>query len=1020
MPYRALVLFHLLLCSFVFSYAREKAYTIVNYNTDNGLPQNSVTAIQFDRKGYCWLGTQMGLVRFDGQRFTVFGSDNVKGLRSDRIYNVTQDVAGNIFAGTGGILEVLRINDATSLYAPVPSLQSQPSVRVSDQGIATPSSIVSGLKYDSTMQIEYGTAQANLYLIQSDGSYYITPHQINKISVKEPISHHNALVTGESFIVLKPNGTCSVWTNGLLQNIKQLAGPLRNNKAFQKGNFATLSDVNGYVYAGTSLYQLHIDNGKLISELLLDNINIPAVSSAYFERKSNKWYIGSSVSGLFVLTPSDFYTPPVPDFSMVDGFRNQAVTNEGILNQDVLYRRDGSIKKYPLVPQSKAIWYDSTDKNIYYTPNAILQRTNVVTGATKVIYRLSSYLSSIYPDPLQKSNLIFSTSFSLGKVTHDTILSEKSIPGVTKGKELFASYPLGNDSFLLATWSGVKWYDWRRNKVYRTILDALTIHQLYAESPEHVWIASYGKGWYLYNNGSIHRLPDGPSAALKTVNAIIDDGRGFFWLSSNNGLYKVNKQALLDYAAGKSEDVYFYTFSTKDHLPTNEFNSGNPSYVWLPDSMLSLPSLKGLVWFYPHQIRLSLPNQGIYLEHIYVDEQERDTNKTLVLNPNHGRLKIIVSSPYFGNPENMQLQFKVEGLEKEWHPVPSNGEIIVDRIPAGTFSLVVRKNAGMEASAYTQLVLPIRVNPFWYQSTPFYLFLLCLSLALVYWIITLRTRILQARNRKLKMQVTLQTRDLHRMVNRLQQSEEALKQSNQAKNNIITTVLHDLRSPIRFLHTISKWVANDHQRMKPDALSEHLEELKNGTASLNSFTEQFFTWALSQHDSFTASYSHVALQLLFKKIETLYADIVQANGNRLIVAPTEIYLETDGELLSTVIRNLLDNANKNTTNGLLKLAAYRTEENTIITVSDTGKGFEPGQLQLFLDKTKTDRRKGNGSFIMLQLLDVINGSLVADSEPGKGTSFNIIIPHRNAAHDNTPGDSILPPTESSAFEKPGL
>ena len=47
-------------------------YVHLAWDSDRGLPQNSVTAVVQTADGYIWLGTQEGLVRFDGVRFTVF------------------------------------------------------------------------------------------------------------------------------------------------------------------------------------------------------------------------------------------------------------------------------------------------------------------------------------------------------------------------------------------------------------------------------------------------------------------------------------------------------------------------------------------------------------------------------------------------------------------------------------------------------------------------------------------------------------------------------------------------------------------------------------------------------------------------------------------------------------------------------------------------------------------------------------------------------------------------------------
>jgi CheY-like chemotaxis protein len=55
-------------------------YRFDSWTTDDGLPQNTVSAILQTRDGYLWLATAGGLVRFDGLRFTVFDKSNTKGL----------------------------------------------------------------------------------------------------------------------------------------------------------------------------------------------------------------------------------------------------------------------------------------------------------------------------------------------------------------------------------------------------------------------------------------------------------------------------------------------------------------------------------------------------------------------------------------------------------------------------------------------------------------------------------------------------------------------------------------------------------------------------------------------------------------------------------------------------------------------------------------------------------------------------------------------------------------------------
>jgi ligand-binding sensor domain-containing protein len=69
------------------------SYSVRQYTSDNGLLQNSVHGIEFDKNGYCWLATEMGLVRFDGQNFVHFTQRNLPGLNSNFFTWLSKDAA---------------------------------------------------------------------------------------------------------------------------------------------------------------------------------------------------------------------------------------------------------------------------------------------------------------------------------------------------------------------------------------------------------------------------------------------------------------------------------------------------------------------------------------------------------------------------------------------------------------------------------------------------------------------------------------------------------------------------------------------------------------------------------------------------------------------------------------------------------------------------------------------------------------------------------------------------------------
>src|SRR6201996_5787065 len=85
------------------------------WRTDSGLPQNTVHAILQTRDGYLWLGTDGGLVRFDGVDFVTFDAENTPQFKSDAIYDLLQDGSGALWISTAAGLLRYR-NGGFSTY----------------------------------------------------------------------------------------------------------------------------------------------------------------------------------------------------------------------------------------------------------------------------------------------------------------------------------------------------------------------------------------------------------------------------------------------------------------------------------------------------------------------------------------------------------------------------------------------------------------------------------------------------------------------------------------------------------------------------------------------------------------------------------------------------------------------------------------------------------------------------------------------------------------------------------------
>src|ERR1700761_5497783 len=72
-------------------------YAIQHFTDENGLPQNSINDLLFDKNGNLWLATQVGLVRFNGSSFNRYYPDDKPEMESNIIYLATNDQGGIYF-----------------------------------------------------------------------------------------------------------------------------------------------------------------------------------------------------------------------------------------------------------------------------------------------------------------------------------------------------------------------------------------------------------------------------------------------------------------------------------------------------------------------------------------------------------------------------------------------------------------------------------------------------------------------------------------------------------------------------------------------------------------------------------------------------------------------------------------------------------------------------------------------------------------------------------------------------------
>ncbi|SEA33459.1 Signal transduction histidine kinase [Arachidicoccus rhizosphaerae] len=224
--------------------------------------------------------------------------------------------------------------------------------------------------------------------------------------------------------------------------------------------------------------------------------------------------------------------------------------------------------------------------------------------------------------------------------------------------------------------------------------------------------------------------------------------------------------------------------------------------------------------------------------------------------------------------------------------------------------------------------------------------------------------------------------------------EQTIFDYSATEDQLLFTILHDLRSPLHFLGTISRSAVRKYTARTNKENLEHLAKLNASIEGIINFVETSYYWIRQQQKGFHLRIRPVAVQDIFDHLLHLYGEIMYCNGNRLEMIRTDLIWNTDSDILTMLIRNLLDNANKYTTNGQVCLSSYTLNGRLRIVVQDNGQGLSTKNSNLFQGGSVRAQRapacnSGHGSRIILKLLQKLNGRLLMDSHAGKGSIFTL-------------------------------
>jgi signal transduction histidine kinase len=261
---------------------------------------------------------------------------------------------------------------------------------------------------------------------------------------------------------------------------------------------------------------------------------------------------------------------------------------------------------------------------------------------------------------------------------------------------------------------------------------------------------------------------------------------------------------------------------------------------------------------------------------------------------------------------------------------------------------------------------------------------------------------LTAKNSELNQmneQLNLKNNNLNDTLTSLRLHSSEIKRINTINSKLLSILAHDLKNPLWAIKQTTE--LHSEQALTPHETQEVFKALSsNADATLN-MLEQVLHWGNSQiENKKTTDFVDIAFYELVNSKGTDYNLLLESKNNRLEnLCGKELTFKADANMLNFIMRNLIMNANKFTTNGVISVSSIDRENHIEIIVSDTGKGINSVQIaRLFNWETRqssdgTAGEKGTGLGLLICCEFVMNhhGKIWVDSEPGKGSSFHFTI-----------------------------
>ena len=771
-------------------------YIATNWQTEQGMPQNSVHAIIQDHEGYLWLATAAGIVRFDGVNFKVIGAADIRTLITNRITALHEDRSGDLWVGTQSS-GLIRLHDA------VPTTYTQRD--------GLPAAFVNSIREDASGKLwintsggiacfaegkfqayrtHNGKAVREFFLQARDGSmWFRSGFDVVRFGPDGSI----ATPTGGFMVHETPDGSVWIAYHDQYRLVRYYRGvfsdvPLPPPVPHQwtgmypeQGVLAMATDTDGALVLLTPAGFVRAVDGKLSApeplRLPFNTAELPKVWNMLVDREGNRW-VGTLSTGLF-----RFRRGPVSAYTEDEGlsdlpFRAVLQDREGRiwLGGDQLYWFDGNrFHLFPGLSDIRAI-AQTSDGDLWFGGSGGLHRwrsgvlTRFKIEAPAVVAIRQDRQGTLWI--LEQTYITAGGLFRFRNGQFEKVASEGQTLLEDRDGGLWLFGP-----------QGIRYLRGQNTVLYDAVhgLPHPAIFSVCQDPTGTLWMSTSGGGLYRFRNGRFTAITTREGLHSDVPGPLAEDGNGSLWFGSNSGIVRVSLKDLNDVADGRLSQLSFVLYGIAEGMRSSECNS------WASkarDGRLWFPTMRGVVAVDPNTGN-SIP-PPVVLEEASANQVRIGRGGHTFIPPGNNTFDFAFTALSLSAPEKQRFRYRLEPYDKEWidggtrrtahYTNMAPGEYSFRVIAANSFGVWNSQGAGVHFG----------LRPHFYQTNWFYALCAATLLALLWMAHQFRLRHLQrAFNVRLEGRLEERTRIARELHDTLLQSFQGLMFWFQAGRNLL-------------------------------------------------------------------------------------------------------------------------------------------------------------------------------------------------------------------------------------------